>query len=554
VASGILSLATSGSADKVLRDMRVRSLFSPYYFIKVVLGAKDLIDQLHNETLETFIQRWIAGYSKQGVEFPRGFLKTTMFTTGVSVWIVLPFDERDTDYALNELKIDEQQWFERMGLHDQDATQLLAFENMDNSKKKVREIKWHFEENVLFRTLFPEIAYSGSEKPWNDECLRIRRVGFGQRQAEGTFEAIGVNGALQSRHYKIVWEDDLVGKAATESSTTMLSTIRWHGLLAGAFENAANQTRFLISNRWGYEDLNGHVRKNEPDFHFHTRSAWEKDPATGELISTWPERYPIDKLLAIRDSGSMTRYDFACQYLNQPVLPGERELDLEKLHHYEVDENGRMCCSCGAKFSPSQLIRFIHYDPYNAKGARSTSCPAIAVVGTSVDKHVFLLDLWTYKGSYAQVFRKILDLNNRWRPYLFTYEDVGSQNMTEFYLRQAERTVEFKDRKLPRIQPVKTGGKPKEVRIRDFLFPVIQGEGGRKFSCRKSQIVFTEQLEAFPSPSLLHDYDGLDVLAQGARVWRFPLSDEEIQVTQNSEAEDLARLGVPYSYIQESVA
>lgn len=550
MSTSILQLASSGQADKVLRDMRVRSLFSPYYFIKLVLGYPHLVEHFHNRILEEFITNWEEGITKQCLEIPRGFFKSTMMTIGTGIWGVLPFNDEDILYAVEELHLDPEAVLKRFSLHDQDCTNLLAFETLPNAEKKIAEIKHHFEENILFRMLFPEITYQGTESPWNTKCLRIRRVGFGQRQPEGTFEAIGVEGALQSRHYKRVWEDDLVGKAATESRTTMESTIRWHGLLSGAFEDATKQVRFVISNRWGYEDLNGYIRKHEPDFHFFTAACWETDPATGLEKATFPERYSMEALFKIRDTGSMSRFDFNCQYVNKPILPGEQEIDLNALHTYIVEEDGKIACSCGSSFYPSQLLRFLHYDPYNAKGARSSSCPAIAVVGCSVDKHVVLLDYYTAKGSYIQVFDNLFRLGKKWKPSKLTYEDVGAQNMAEFYIKQRQQVAGYEGYSFKNIQPVPTKGKPFEVRVRDYLMPILRGEGGRKFTRRKTHLLFESQLESFPSASFEHDYDLLDALTQGTQVWRFPLSFEEQQQSKQDDTKAIARINTPYTHLK----
>lgn len=533
--------------------MRVRSLFSPYYFVKVVLGYRELVPHLHQVDSELFVRRWISGVRKQWIEWPRGFFKSTTFTIGTGIWIVCPVSEEDHRYALEKLVPEgvftEEEWADRATLHDQDTTQLLAYETIGNAKKKLKEIRWHFEENVLFRHLFPEIAYSGSESPWNDECLKIRRVGYGQRIPEGTFEAIGVDGALQSRHYRVVWEDDLVGKQAVESETVMNSTIRWHGLLHGVFENAAEQIRFGVSNRWGYSDLNAFVRNNEPDFVFYTRRAWETDPETGEDAAIFPERYPLEKLFQIRDNGSMSRHDFSCQYLNDPVLPGEQEVDTSKLHTYVVEADGTMVCSCGTRVRPSQLFRYLHYDPYNAKGVRSNSCPAVLAVGTSADKHLFFLSYYLGKGGYDKVYDKLFQFNDVWRPILFTFEDVGHQNHCAFHIRQLERFPEHqqKHRKFPRIEAASTHGKAKELRIRDGFLPCINR---LKVSCRKEHVTFVQMLETFPNKMMGHDYDLLDAAAQGSQYWRFPeLEEDALQQKQDDESY-LAQLGKPYSQME----
>lgn len=543
MSSSVLELASAGNASQVLRDMRVRSIYSPYYFAKTVLGYHKLVSHLHQHDMELFVQRWAAGHTKQFIEWPRAFFKTTTFTISMGIWVTLPVTDEDSRYALDILNLPEDQWWARVGLHDQDATQLYAFEVIENAKKKVTEIKWHFEENELFRATFPEIAYTGSERPWNNECLRLRRIGERSRAPEGTFEAIGVGGALQSRHYKIVWEDDLVGEKARKSPAVMEQTIGWHQRLNGAFENATTQIRFGVSNRWGYADLNSHIRKNEPDFIFYTRAAWEIG-SEGQEIPIFPEEYSMDKLLEIQNS--MTKYDFSCQYLNSPTLPGEKEVDAGKLHYYIVAEDGRMECSCGKSFYLSQLNRYLHYDPYNAKGTSSTSCPAIVVVACSSDKHVFLIDYFLGKENYGNIYERIFHFNDAFRPQLMTYEDVGHQNMTEYHIKAIEKTPDYmeKHRRFPRIIGVKTGNRSKENRIREGLFPVIEK---KKFSIRSKQVVFVSMLETFPHRVLDHDYDLLDALTQGAPLWRYPESEDAILDQRAHEDIYLAQLGKPYS-------
>lgn len=548
----VLQLAASGDATKVWLDQRVRALYSPYYFIKVVLGYKKLVPHLHQHDLELFVDRWAAGQAEQAIEWPRAFYKTTTFTIGVGMWVVLPVTQEDTDYAINELGIPEDAWFRRVSLHDQDATQLYAFEVEANAKKKINAIKWHFEENATFRWLFPEIAYQGSESPWNSGCLRIRRVGERRRDPEGSFEAIGVGGSLQSRHYKIIWCDDLVGERARSSPTEMATTIGWYQRLEGAFENASRKIRFLVSNRWGYADLNSWVRENEPNIPFYTRAAWEIDPETGKECPIFPEEYSMEDLLKIQ--GKMTKYDFSCQYLNSPVMPGETEVNSDGLHFYEVEEDGQIKCSCGKLFRASALYRYLHYDPYNAKGAGSKSCPALAVIGTSSDEHVILLDYFISQENYGKIYDKIFFYNDTWRPRLFTYEDVGHQNLTEHHIKTVAKTAEYKavHKAFPRIEGIPTGNKSKEQRIRDGLFPVIEK---KKFAIRKKHLLFQKMLETFPHKTLHHDYDLLDAITQGVlktkeggRVWRFPLTEDASIGAVNAEDEYLKHFNEPFSF------
>lgn len=553
--TNILELAESGRVEDVIRDMRVRGLYSPYYLTKLILGYGELTDYLHQHDQEAFVLRLLAGGLKQWIEWPRGFFKTTTFTIGVGIWLVLPVSDEDHEYAIDKLGIPEDLWMERVKLHDQDMPQLLAFETMENAQKKVTEIKWHYEQNELFRLCYPEIAYTGEERPWNSACIKQRRVGYGRRLEEGTFEAIGVGSALQSRHYGTIWEDDLVGEKAKKSQTVMDDTIGWHQRLYGAFMDATRAKRFGVANVWGYADLNSWVRENEPDVVFYTRKAIEIDAETGKETSIFPidgkgkPRFTLEALDALRKR--MSKFDFACQYLNEPIPPGEREVDASKIHRYRVELDGRMVCNCGSSFYPSQLLRYIHYDPYNAKGTGSTSCPAIVVVGTSVDKHIAILDYWMNKGGYSAIYNKLKHYNNTWKPHYFTYEDVGHQNMTAFHISEMQRQREFiesENRRFPTPEGVPTGNQSKELRIRDSLFPHVTTG---KVTCRDSHVTLLSMFDTFPVKVPGHDYDLMDALAQGSKRWRFPVGEEQTQEESGKEEELLAALGRPYSHFEQ---
>lgn len=558
MATNILDLAASGDARSLMLDMRVRSLYWPYYFIKVVLGYRHMVEHLHHQELEQFVDRWSEGMSKQWIEWPRGFFKTSTFTIGMGIWNVLPCSQEDKDYAVQTLKIPEADWDRRVALHDVNYTQLYAFETLPNAKKKLNEVRNHFEENELFKSLFPEIAFTGKEDPWNDTCLKIRRTdSVLARAEEGTFEAIGVAGALQSRHYHIVWEDDLVGEKARKSETVLNDTIGWHQRLHGAFVSAADQIRFGVSNCWGYSDLNSYVRANEPEFYFHKRSAWETDDS-GERIPTFVERYTLKSLDIIQSN--MSKYDFNCQYLNDPTPEGDQEYDPACLHIFTI-EHGGIKCDCGAFWLPQQCTRIGHYDPFNAKGVRSKSCPAVLTTFLAPDNHVFLVETYAKRGTYDQVYEAIFHQNDKYCWHKFSYEDVAHQNLTEQALKFAQQSEKFRrfHRRLPRIVAVPTRGVEKKLRIRDGLIAWLSADA--KLGVRSREHPVVKMLQTFPNDALNHDYDILDALNQGLlidtsgnKVWSWPQPDELKDQTRSSETEYLSQLGQPYSHVEHATA
>lgn len=550
----IIEAVQAGEPEAVIRHFRVSSLVWPYVFVKSILGNPHMTESFHKVEMERFLQVMMDGNLLQWIEFPRGHFKTTCFTIGFGVWFVLPWNNSDLEYATEVLGVPHAEVIRRFKFHNQNLTQLIAFESSGNASIKISEIKYYFEKNILFRKCFPEIAYDGSESPWNNDSLKIRRTLDGGSAGEGTFDGAGADQSLQSRHYDAIWCDDLVGKRATEEPSTMEKTIRFFGLTQGMRggrvwrEDRAALTG--VSNRWGINDLNSLVSQN-PQFVFRTRSVIEFNETSGkdELIFLSKARWE-----AIKADSTLTKYDLACQYYNKPVLPGEESGMPSALHKWKMGECGSkqedyIICSCGYKTTLAHLRKFLHYDPYAAreKTLRSKSCPALAVVGCAPNGHVFLIDYWMTRGSYDQIFDKIFEFNDAWAPHKITYEDVGAQNMTALVLRDRSRTAAFKiagHRPIPIVQAVPTKSKPKEARIRDFLLPVITGG---KMSCRQSHESFLSQAETFPHPARDHDYDLLDVLAQGALVWTYPVDDLMQKSIEMQDAMALRALETPYS-------
>lgn len=545
----ILDAVRAGDPAAVFLDMRVRGLYSPYYFVKTILQREKLSAKYHLPELERFTDLLAAGVRRQAIEWARGHFKTTCFTQGVGPWLVCPVRPEDREYAIDVVGIDPEKWDARAKLHNQDLSQLLAFENVENAKLKLLEIQWHFEQNQIFRQCYPEIAYRGDEKPWNSEAMKIRRTPKAAGVGESTFNAIGVEGALQSRHYDVLWGDDLVGKAAVESDVTMEKTVRWWGLARGALRGAAlgiDSYEFLISNRWGFNDLNSVLRAGGM-FSFHTRSLYEPDPETGEDRIAFPEHFTWKLVDEIRNDVTMTARDFSCQYMNNPIPPGDAAVDIGAIHQYRVEPDGTMICSCGQATTSSQLVKYMHYDPYNAKGRASRSAPAIAVVGLSYPKHVWLIDYYVAKEQTASVVNKLIEFNDVYRPEMFTYEDVGQQNWIEFHLREKQRSEEFraaKHRKFPVFTPSKTGNKAMEVRVRERLVPHI--EAGH-FTVRARQRAFVDMWKTFPHPVSGHDYDLLDALAQGPEVWSFPVDEVQAATLKARAEEQIREMAEPYT-------
>ncbi|KKK52564.1 hypothetical protein LCGC14_3103640, partial [marine sediment metagenome] len=257
-------------ADEALRVLRLNSLGSLYYFIKVALRRKRLTEYLHLPICLALEKRFL----KDVWELPRDHFKSTICSEGRPMWLALPMTARDEDDFCKLGYPDEFIKWMRL-VHNPDIRLLLVSENLTNAAKLGKRITWHFESNAMYRTLFPE-SLPDSSCVWSAYSLHVKRTLLGGGHGEGTFDFLGAGGALQSRHYMGVTQDDLVGRKAIESQTVMEKVIDYHKLLVGAFETEDKdheEDELIVGNRWSYHDLNSYLQENETWFRFHNHSA-----------------------------------------------------------------------------------------------------------------------------------------------------------------------------------------------------------------------------------------------------------------------------------------
>src|SRR5262249_43430549 len=189
---------------------------------------------------------------------------------------------------------------------------------------------------------FPEIL-PDSSCTWNDVSKTHKRTASGM--GEGTYDFLGVGGAVQSRHYDRIIQDDLVGRDAKNSELVMADTIEYHKLLGGVFDTEVEAKQLgdevIVGNRWGYYDLNGWIRENNQ-----TRQvpwAIETNAAEGGCCDRHPAGTPIyfTKEVLEEVKARYTWEDYAHQFLNLAVLPGECPFQEKWLMKYELYEKDR---------------------------------------------------------------------------------------------------------------------------------------------------------------------------------------------------------------------
>lgn len=504
--------------------VRLNSLGSLYFFEKFTLQRGKLTERLHKpilQSLETDRPRYL-------LEMPRDHYKTVMVTEGRTMWRALPFTESD-EAAMRELGYGDEyiRWMKRT--HNSARRSLIVSEVIKNAVKIGKRIDWHYTENMLFRHVFNDIL-PDNNCTWNDET-KVQKSAARGPQGEGTFDFLGVGGALQSRHYDDVTEDDVIGKEALESELVMEKAIDYHRLLVGALVSYQNAAWTVVNNRWAPNDLSGWIRDNQVhnpprplDFVIESHSALggccDMHPA-GESI--FPEEYPVNVLEEIREIQGP--YFFSHQYLNLPVAPEECIFQKDWLRYYhpveprllEAKMKGRHWLGHEVRegevigdIDPNVLIRSMIVDPNHA-GLNGRARHAIIVTGLDPETdRIYLLDVWAKSASYDDLMAHVYKIATTWDMRAFWLETVAAQKYLKYHI---EYRNKIENRALT-VNPLKsdTGANAKRIRI-EALEPVLRAN---RLWVRHDQSEFLTEYFAYPGGRTV---DILDCLSYAPQTW-----------------------------------
>jgi hypothetical protein len=559
---------------------RMNSLMDLYYFITIVLGKNRLSknpDKAKNLHYQMCLIPMKDGL-KELIEIPRDHFKSTIYSEGFPLWRALPFGDRECDLFSNagysDLYIE---WMRRT--HSQDIRILLVSETITNAVKLGVRISNHYENNTLFRHLFPEIMPT-ERNVWTKESMHHRRTPAGAGQGEGTYDFIGVGAALQSRHYDVVIEDDLVGREARKSSIVMQDTIDYHQVLVGATDNNPDNPgrdfdEIVVGNRWSHDDLNSHIRVEEPYFVPVTHSALggccDLHPF-GEPI--FPEAFTREKLL--RWKRRLGSYHFSCQFLNFPIDPSKSRFNMGDFRYFNFEKvtgalsipkelpahlAGRLFEFANAApeqyriairhhvaqgdaekdVYPRNLARYMVVDPNHGGshlgkevGKNGRCRHAIAVTGVSIDpRRVYLLDQWAKACPIGEFVARIFFYAIKWKLTKIHVEAVGAQKYLLYHLQQFVQEHSHDRPELASIQivPLFTPQQAdaKMERIENFI-PVVERH---EFWLDVNNCVeFKEEAESFGQRKGLIDL--LDVISyglvkdrKGLMLWKFDTRSED---------------------------
>lgn len=471
------------------------------------------------------------------------------------MWWALPLVQQDIDeFAAAGYSNEFLRFMQRV--HNPSTRTLLVSANDTNAKKLGSRVDYHFKSNAVYRTLFPETLPTAAEI-WSAGSMHVHRPGTGGVHGEGTFDYLGVGGALQSRHYDRIIQDDLVGMKAIESESIMDKTIDYHKLVLGAFESddaTHENDEIIVGNRWGYADLNSYIREEEPWFRIETHSALGGCCARHPLgVTIFPEMFDVTKLAKFKQR--LGAYLFSCQFLNDPSAPETADFKIADLRFYDVYKNANERQAIRHEVEDGVVMRdspvsFLSLamvvDPnHSGNEGMGRSRHAICVVGISDSMDYYLLEYWADRASYDTFFSQVYKIAENWGIREVGFETIAAQKYAKYHIEQRNMSEKWPVKIIDLNGEVDNPGggtsRKKEWRIRNVMGPIFER---RKFWIRRGMQKFIEEYKTFPKGKFM---DILDALAYAPQLLNNHVPWDRHMTMLNANRDRSRRMNQPYA-------
>ena len=440
---------------------------------------------------------------------PRGHYKTTVDTIGESIQIALPNKD-----AMGQVIVPEYPW--TLG---PDVKILLAHETREGASRALFEIADAFMGKHLMLALFPELVPSKKQRVNRFELELPRKRNW----KEPTFDAIGVGGAAQGRHYHRLKLDDLIGEDARDSALVMQTVKDWIDNVNSLMTRLKFDGWDLTGTRWSLDDVYDHMlhkygvkwdlsktpaidntreRIKEGVAVAYIRAAVEN----GEPI--FPEEFTLEDLQVIREN----RKVWAAQYANNPLDEDLVEFKAAWLKFYNTAPNGDIVVFEGKegkrRVKSHDLDRVILVDPSMGETDAADES-GIIVTGTDYRHNIYILEATRKRFRPPELIKEMFRLYTKYWPRLISIEKVNFSGALHYWFKAECQRLKVH----PSVYEYVPGPKRKKsARVRGLA---NFGASGQMY-CLEGMIELREEWERFGA---IKNYHLLDALAQGPEVW-----------------------------------
>ena len=255
------------------------------------------------------------------------------------------------------------------------------------ARSNMRFIRQNIEGNSRVRAVFPWLEPSG-DAPWSDDQITVKNT---RMDGEVSVMAVGLGGSITGFRSDLLIVDDLVDRTNVNTDIQREKVVEFWNEIVFPTLNPDGRI-FVICTRWSNKDFYSLLMEQEAyRDNIHVVSAFREDEdgkpvkdAGGQYISYWPERWPVEKLLQIREEiGSLA---FSAQYLNNPSGYEGRLFKPEWIHHYTVDDD----------ILPKQgnMVYVMSVDPNISEEPEADNTAIVTLAVDSKRGDVYVLDIF----------------------------------------------------------------------------------------------------------------------------------------------------------------
>lgn len=231
---------------------------------------------------------------------------------------------------------------------------------------------------------------------------------------EGVYYGVGIGGPVTGRGAHLLIIDDPIKDRKQADSEAYRKTLKdWYRSTAYT-RLMPGGAIIIIQTRWHEDDLTGWVKKEFPHegwHEIHFPAIAEDNDVLGRKPgeALWPDQYPLEALLAIKETiGSR---EWSALYQGRPVPQGGGIVKLEWFGRYTT---------------PLDYYDQIVLSFDTAQKDKEINDPSVCEVWGIGSRYYDLLDVWRDRVQYPTLRRMAKSLGEKWNPNAMLIEDKSS--------------------------------------------------------------------------------------------------------------------------------
>lgn len=337
-------------------------------------------------------------------------------------------------------------WTIQQMLANPDIRVLIASDTWGNASKFLGSIQKFLIHSVL------NIFYGNfvSSQWTQDECTVRQRT---QILDAPTWATAGIEKEQTSQHYDLIMLDDIVARENCRTKELREKVKQYYRDSLDWLEPGGRI--IVIGTRWHQDDLYGMLSEPGSGFEVFHRQAYTDDTRTAVIFPTKFSIATLDDLRKPKTQGGKGAYEFASQYLNNPIDEEAADFKQSWVKFYDP-----------ATPHPGSL--YLTVDPALSL-SRDADFTGMVVAGMFADRRLRVVDRRRVRVVPSDLVENVFDLVKKWKLHRIGIETFAFQKTLKYEIQrqQRERGIFFSIDELGRRGSGK-GEAPesKEARIR----------------------------------------------------------------------------------------